>query len=61
MTTKTKADTARHIADTALVWLMALRVVVVTALLGSAVVAEVSLKSIPLWVKLVKIWRTWPG
>ncbi len=38
---KKKADTARKIADNALVWLMVLRVVVVTALLGSAVVAEV--------------------
>ncbi len=38
---RTKADTARRIADNALVWLMVLRVVVVTALLGSAVVAEV--------------------
>jgi two-component system, NtrC family, sensor histidine kinase PilS len=36
-----KADSARRIADNALVWLMVLRVVVVTALLGSAVVAEV--------------------
>jgi two-component system sensor histidine kinase PilS (NtrC family) len=36
-----KADSARKIADSALVWLMVLRVVVVTALLGSAVVAEV--------------------
>ncbi|HEY7698704.1 MAG TPA: histidine kinase dimerization/phospho-acceptor domain-containing protein, partial [Vicinamibacteria bacterium] len=36
-----KADSARKIADNALVWLMVLRVVVVTALLGSAVVAEV--------------------
>ncbi|HSF16731.1 MAG TPA: ATP-binding protein [Vicinamibacteria bacterium] len=32
---------ARSVADTALVWLMVLRVVVVTALLGAAVVAEV--------------------
>jgi len=38
---KKKADSARRIADNALVWLMVLRVVVVTALLGSAVVAEV--------------------
>jgi two-component system sensor histidine kinase PilS (NtrC family) len=38
---KKKADSARKIADNALVWLMVLRVVVVTALLGSAVVAEV--------------------
>ena len=38
---KKKSDTARKIADNALVWLMVLRVVVVTALLGSAVVAEV--------------------
>src|SRR5262245_66625177 len=36
-----KADSSRRIADNALVWLMVLRVVVVTALLGSAVVAEV--------------------
>ncbi len=35
------ADSARRVADNALVWLMVLRVVVVTALLGSAVVAEV--------------------
>lgn len=34
-------DSARRVADNALVWLMVLRVVVVTALLGSAVVAEV--------------------
>ncbi|MGH9321979.1 MAG: two-component system sensor histidine kinase NtrB [Vicinamibacteria bacterium] len=39
--TKKKADSARKIPDNALVWLMVLRVVVVTALLGSAVVAEV--------------------
>ena len=38
---KKKTDSARKIADNALVWLMVLRVVVVTALLGSAVVAEV--------------------
>jgi two-component system sensor histidine kinase PilS (NtrC family) len=38
---KRKADPARKIADNALVWLMVLRVVVVTALLGSAVVADV--------------------
>jgi two-component system sensor histidine kinase PilS (NtrC family) len=38
---KKKADAARKIADSALVWLMVLRVVVVTALLGSAVVADV--------------------
>jgi len=38
---KRKADSTRRIADNALVWLMVLRVVVVTALLGSAVVAEV--------------------
>jgi two-component system sensor histidine kinase PilS (NtrC family) len=38
---KKKADSARKIADNALVWLMVLRVVVVTALLGSAVVTEV--------------------
>lgn len=38
---KKKADSARKIADSALVWLMVLRVVVVTALLGSAVVTEV--------------------
>ena len=36
-----KKDSARKIADNALVWLMVLRVVVVTALLGSAVVTEV--------------------
>ena len=36
-----KTDSARKIADNALVWLMVLRVVVVTALLGSAVVTEV--------------------
>jgi two-component system sensor histidine kinase PilS (NtrC family) len=35
------AETARRVADAPLVWLMVLRVVVVTALLGSAVVAEV--------------------
>ncbi len=34
-------ESARRVADNALVWLMVLRVVVVTALLGSAVVAEV--------------------
>jgi two-component system sensor histidine kinase PilS (NtrC family) len=39
--TDKKPDSARVVADTALVWLMVLRVVVVTALLGSAVVAEV--------------------
>ena len=39
--TSNKADAARRIADTPLVWLMVLRVVVVTALMGSAVVAEV--------------------
>jgi two-component system sensor histidine kinase PilS (NtrC family) len=39
--TDKKADSARAVADTAHVWLMVLRVVVVTALLGSAVVAEV--------------------
>jgi two-component system sensor histidine kinase PilS (NtrC family) len=39
--TDKKAESARVVADTALVWLMVLRVVVVTALLGSAVVAEV--------------------
>jgi two-component system sensor histidine kinase PilS (NtrC family) len=38
---KKKAESARKIADNALVWLMVLRVVVVTALLGSAVVTEV--------------------
>jgi two-component system sensor histidine kinase PilS (NtrC family) len=38
---KKNADSARKIADNALVWLMVLRVVVMTALLGSAVVAEV--------------------
>ena len=38
---KKKADSARKIADNTLVWLMVLRVVVVTALLGSAVVTEV--------------------
>ncbi len=38
---KKKVDSARKIADNALVWLMVLRVVVMTALLGSAVVAEV--------------------
>ncbi|HLE21838.1 MAG TPA: hypothetical protein VJB88_12030, partial [Vicinamibacteria bacterium] len=38
---KKKADSARKIADNALVWLMVLRVAVVTALLGSAVVTEV--------------------
>ena len=36
-----KTDSARKIADNTLVWLMVLRVVVVTALLGSAVVTEV--------------------
>jgi two-component system sensor histidine kinase PilS (NtrC family) len=35
------ADNARKIGDNALVWLMVLRVVVITALLGSAVVTEV--------------------
>lgn len=35
------ADRTRQIGDNALVWLMVLRVVVVTALLGSAVVTEV--------------------
>jgi two-component system sensor histidine kinase PilS (NtrC family) len=39
--TMMKADSARRIGDTALAWLMGLRVVVVTALLGSAVVTEV--------------------
>ncbi len=38
---KKRPDSARRIADNPLVWLMVLRVVVVTALLGSAVVAEV--------------------
>jgi two-component system sensor histidine kinase PilS (NtrC family) len=38
---KKRSDSARKIADNTLVWLMVLRVVVVTALLGSAVVAEV--------------------
>jgi two-component system sensor histidine kinase PilS (NtrC family) len=38
---KKRSDSARKIADNALVWLMVLRVVVVTALLGSAVIAEV--------------------
>ena len=33
--------TSRTVADTALVWMMFLRVVVVTALMGSAVIAEV--------------------
>ncbi len=41
MTSTNKADAVRKIADTPLVWLMFLRVVVVTALMGSAVVAEV--------------------
>lgn len=39
--TSTKSTEARKIADTPLVWLMVLRVIVVTALMGSAVVAEV--------------------
>ena len=41
MTSTDKADSARKIANTPLVWLMFLRVVVVTALMGSAVVTEV--------------------
>lgn len=41
MTSTSTADSARKIADTPLVWLMFLRVVVVTALMGSAVVTEV--------------------
>ncbi len=42
MTSQAKGSASRHIADNALVWLMVLRVVVVTALLGSALVAEVA-------------------
>jgi two-component system, NtrC family, sensor histidine kinase PilS len=38
---KKTADRTRKIGDNALVWLMVLRVVVITALLGSAVVTEV--------------------
>lgn len=41
MSSTHRADVARRIADTLLVWLMVLRVVVVTALMGSAVIAEV--------------------
>ena len=41
MTATNRADAVRKIADTPLVWLMFLRVVVVTALMGSAVVTEV--------------------
>ena len=41
MNSQKTAKAARTIADTALVWMMFLRVVVVTALMGSAVIAEV--------------------
>jgi two-component system sensor histidine kinase PilS (NtrC family) len=41
MTSTNKASADRKVADSPLVWLMFLRVVVVTALMGSAVVAEV--------------------
>ena len=40
MTAATKAEQERKIADMALVWLMVLRVLVVTALMGSAVIAQ---------------------
>ena len=41
MTSTRKAESEKAVADNALVWLMFLRVVVVTALMGSAVFAEV--------------------